>query len=112
MIAPTDGVCGDQALVLSPSAPILSAMDDPSNFIDDFPATTFTILAFCAACGHQAPLERTKIPPGITIQALRYRLRRSACGSRETSLCILYTGAGRFRYGAGNRCGDPRIVDG
>lgn len=78
---------------------MLPAMDSPENTLDDFPAETFTILAFCDACGHQAPLDRSRIPAGITVQTLRMRLRCSVCGSHATSLRILYTGAGGFRYG-------------
>ena len=88
-----------QTRVLSPRAPILSAMDAPDNSLDDFPAESFTILAFCDTCGHQAPLDRTHVPAGVTVQALRMRLRCSVCGSHATSLRILYTGAGGFRYG-------------
>ena len=88
-----------QTRVLSPRAPILSAMDAPDNRLDDFPAESFTILAFCDTCGHQAPLDRTHVPAGVTVQALRMRPRCSACGSHATSLRIVYTGAGGFRYG-------------
>jgi hypothetical protein len=88
-------------------------MDGPSNFVDDFPAATFTILAFCDACGHQAPLERAMVPAGVTIQGLRQRLRCSTCGSHEVSLRILYTGAGGFRYGVvGTDVEDPSDVTG
>ncbi|HYN76816.1 MAG TPA: hypothetical protein VES73_03370 [Lamprocystis sp. (in: g-proteobacteria)] len=73
-------------------------MDSP-NRLDDFPAATFTVLAFCDTCGHQAALDRDRVPAGVTVQALRMRLRCSACGSHATSLRILYTGAGGFRYG-------------
>jgi hypothetical protein len=78
---------------------MLSAMDSPNNHLDDFPTKTFTVLAFCDTCGHQAPLDRTRVPAGVTVQAVRMRLRCSACGSQATSLRILYTGAGGFRYG-------------
>jgi len=74
-------------------------MGSPDNTLDDFPADTFTILAFCDACSHQAPLDRSRVPAGITVQTLRMRLRCSVCGSHATSLRILYTGAGGFRYG-------------
>ena len=75
---------------------MLPAMNSPDNTLDDFPAETFTILAFCDTCGHQAPLDRTRVPAGVTVQALGMRLRCSACGSHATSLRILYTGAGGF----------------
>ena len=74
-------------------------MDSPDNRLDDFPAGTFTILAFCDTCGHQTPLDRTRVPAGVTVQALRMRLRCSVCESHATSLRILYSGAGGFRYG-------------
>lgn len=74
-------------------------MDTPGNLPDDFPAESFTILAFCDACEHRAPLDRTQIPPGVTVQALRGRLRCLACGHRGGSIRIVYTGAGGFRYG-------------
>ncbi len=96
---PVGGSCDGQAQILSPRAPILSTMDSRDNSLDAFPAETFTILAFCDACGHQAPLDRNQVPGGVTVQALRDRLRCSACGSHATSIRILYTGAGGFRYG-------------
>ena len=74
-------------------------MDTPANSLDDFPAETFSILAFCNACDHRASLDRTRVPPGITVQPLRGRLRCSACGHRGASIRIVYTGAGGFRYG-------------
>jgi hypothetical protein len=61
----------DQTHVLNPEAPILSPMDAPDNRLDDFPAESFSILAFCDTCGHQAPLDRTQVPVGVTVQALR-----------------------------------------
>ena len=74
-------------------------MDTPGNLTDDFPAESFTILAFCGACDHSAALARHRIPAGLTFQALRARLRCSSCGSREASIRIVYTGAGGFHYG-------------
>jgi hypothetical protein len=81
-----------QAQVLRPWRLMLPAMDSPNNTLDDLPADTFTILAFCDTCGHQAPLDRTRVPAGVTVQALRMRLRCSACGSHATSLRPLYRG--------------------
>jgi hypothetical protein len=40
------------------------------NTLDDFPATAFTILAFCDACGHRSPLDRSKVSEGRTVQEL------------------------------------------
>lgn len=74
-------------------------MDTLGNRLDDFPPESFTLLAFCDACGHRAPVERYRVPIGPTVQALPGRLRCSRCGSRGTSLRIVYTGAGGFRYG-------------
>ena len=92
-------VKGGRAQPLSPPGPNLSAMDDPSNFIGDFPAATFAILAFCAACGHSGPLDRAKVPTGASIEDLPAKLRCSHCGAREASIRIVYAGAGGFRYG-------------
>jgi DNA-directed RNA polymerase subunit RPC12/RpoP len=74
-------------------------MRQASNTVDDFPATTFAIVAFCERCGRRAALDRENLPPKITIETLRRRLRCTGCGSRETSIRIVYTGAGGFRYG-------------
>ena len=74
-------------------------MDTAGNHLDDFAAEAFSILAFCDACHHSAPLERDRLPPGMTVKALRDRLRCSACGQRHASIRIVYTGAGGFQYG-------------
>jgi DNA-directed RNA polymerase subunit RPC12/RpoP len=74
-------------------------MRQASNSVDDFPATAFSILAFCERCGRRAALDRENLPPKVTIEALRRRLRCTGCGSRETSIRIVYVGAGGFRYG-------------
>jgi hypothetical protein len=73
-------------------------MNNAGNTLDDFPPESFTILAFCDACEHRAPLDRAKVPADITVQELRGQLRFSRYGSRETSLRIVYTGAGGFRH--------------
>ena len=74
-------------------------MTSPGNTLDDFPAETFTIMVFCASCDHRAPLDRARVPDGLSIQALPSHLRCAACGSRDASIRIIYTGAGTFRYG-------------
>ena len=74
-------------------------MRHASNTVDDFPATTFALVAFCERCGRRATLDRENLPPKVTIEALRRRLRCTGCGSRETSIRIVYVGAGGFRYG-------------
>jgi len=71
-----------------------------SNRLDDFPAEDFEILVFCEACGHRAPLDRSKVPDDLTIQELW--LRCASCGSREASIRIVYTGAGGFHHGGGS----------
>ena len=69
------------------------------NTLDDFPAGAFTIIAFCDACGHIGPLDRSKVPECARVQGLVKRLCCPACGAREASLRIVYTGAGGFHYG-------------
>ncbi|MGA7981095.1 MAG: hypothetical protein WCA32_12855 [Chromatiaceae bacterium] len=75
-------------------------MSDSGNTLDEFPAELFTILVFCDACGHRGPIDRAKVPAGLFVQELPGKLRCCACGSREASMRIVYTGAGGFRYGA------------
>jgi len=74
-------------------------MRPASNTVDDFPAAAFAIVAFCERCARRAAVDRENLPPKVTIEALRRRLRCTGCGSRETSIRIVYTGAGGFRYG-------------
>jgi hypothetical protein len=74
-------------------------MNNTGNTHNAFPAEDFTIVAFCDACEHRAALDRSKVPAGVTVQELRGRLRCSRCSSRETSIRIIYTGAGGFRHG-------------
>jgi len=76
-------------------------MATAGNTLDDFPAEAFTIAVFCEACGHKSPLDRAKVPDGVTIQELVRLLRCGSCGSREASIRIVYTGAGGFEYGGG-----------
>ena len=85
-------------------------MDTASNLPDDFPADSFAILAFCDTCDHSAPLERDRFPLGITVKALRQRLRCSACGQQGGSVRIAYTGAGGFRYGGHNSTVGPSCL--
>ena len=67
-------------------------MTTAANTLDDFPAETFGILVSCEACGRQGWLDPAVVP----VQRLRGRLRCSGCCSRETSIRIVYTGAGGF----------------
>lgn len=69
------------------------------NSLDDFPAESFTIVAFCEACGHRSSLDRAMVPDGKTVQELPRMLRCHACGERDASIRIIYTGAGGFAYG-------------
>lgn len=78
------------------------AMATDSNTLDDFPAESFAILVLCEACGRQRWLDHAKVPTGVTVQALRERLRCSGCGSRQGSIRIVYSAAGGFRYGGGS----------
>jgi len=73
-------------------------MNSTGNHLEDFPPETFMVLAFCGACDHQAPLDRTRVPASASVSEVCRRLRRSTCGSRQTDLRILYTGAGGFHY--------------
>jgi hypothetical protein len=68
------------------------------NHVSDFPLQHFTIRVFCDACGHQADLDRQQASESTAIQDLTRRLRCSAWGSRNTSIRIVYTGAGGFRH--------------
>ena len=86
---------------------MLSAVDTPVDSFDDFPPESFTVLTFCDVCDHRTPLDRARVPPGVTVQALRGRLRCSACGRRGASIRIVYTGAGGFRYGCQNAVSEP-----
>jgi hypothetical protein len=45
------------------------------NTLDDFPPEQFAFVAFCKGCGHDATVERTPIPPGVSIQRLDRCLR-------------------------------------
>ena len=68
------------------------------NCISDFPSDQFAIRLFCDACGHQADLDRSRVPEGLTVPELTKRLRCSACGSRECSIRIIFAGAGGFSH--------------
>ncbi len=70
-----------------------------ANFPEDFPPDTFDLRGFCDACGYSASVSRPRIPAGLSVQGLAQRLRCTACGSRETGIRIIYTGAGGFRHG-------------
>jgi len=73
------------------------------NTLGDFPSDTFTLFAFCESCGHSSAVDRVKAPDNLDVQALRGRLRCGACGVRQASIRIVYTAAGGFQYGAGER---------
>lgn len=67
--------------------------------LEEFPPDTFELRGFCDACGYSATVARARIPSGLSVQGLARRLRCTACGSRETGIRIIYTGAGGFRHG-------------
>lgn len=71
----------------------------PANLPEDFPPEAFELRGFCDACGYSATVARADIPAGLSVQGLARRLRCTACGSRETGMRIIYTGAGGFRHG-------------
>ena len=54
----------------------------------------FEILAFGESYGHQGAVVRTAWPEGQIVQELPGRLRCSACGARECSIRIVFSGAG------------------
>jgi hypothetical protein len=68
------------------------------NKPEEFPPQTFSLVGFCDCCGHSGAIDRSLIPAGVSVQALPGRLRCSRCGARETSMRIVYTGAGGFRH--------------
>jgi len=74
-------------------------MTEVSNTLEDFPAESFTIFAFCDTCNHSGHLDRAKVPEGMTVQQLVKALRCASCGSRGASIRVVYTGAGGFHYG-------------
>ena len=71
---------------------------EDGNQLSDFPSPEFTIHLFCDACGHQANLDREKVPENVSVQELTQRLSGTFLGSRESSIRIIYTGAGGFRH--------------
>jgi hypothetical protein len=56
------------------------------------------IFVYCNACDRSAPLDRSKVPVGMTIPQLIQALRCSSCGERSAEIRIVYTGAGGFTY--------------
>lgn len=70
-----------------------------ANVLADFPADRFDIVAFCH-CGHQAVLDLSRVPPGLSIDTVRARLRCRRCGDREASIRLVWTAAGGFRHSA------------
>ena len=70
------------------------------NTLQDFPPESFTLLAFCEACGHSAPLDRARVLVSLRADALPTRLRCTQCGARAATIRIVYTGAGGFHVGA------------
>ena len=73
---------------------------ETANPLDDFPPASFTIIAFCEACGHSAAVDRSRLPPSLSTQSLASHLRCRECGVRSATIRIVYTGAGGFHVGA------------
>lgn len=73
-------------------------MPEPANTPHDFPPGQFELFAFCDVCGRSAPIDRAKIPPGLTIPELPVRLRCTNCGGRSCAIRIVYMGAGGYRH--------------
>ncbi len=71
------------------------------NVLSDFPPDQFAIAVTCDHCGHGVWLDRSTVPEGVTIPALRSRLRCTACGWKGASIRIVYVAAGGFRVGSG-----------
>jgi hypothetical protein len=84
-------------------------MNTAGNTLDDFPAETFTVFVYCDACDRSGPLDRAKVPTGMTIQHLIKALRCSRCGPCEASIRIVYTGAGGFAYGGKHPLAAPGL---
>lgn len=82
---------------------------ETANPLADFPPESFTILAFCEACGHSAAVDRSRLPPGLNTQSLASRLRCRECGARSATIRVVYTGAGGFHVGA--HYGGPKDGD-
>ena len=73
------------------------AIPESANTPDASPPEQFELIAFCEGCGHSAPFDGARIPPGLTIPELPARLRCTACGGRACSIRIVYTGPGGYR---------------
>jgi len=54
-------------------------MTEAANTIDDSPADSFTIFVYCDACDRSAPLDRSRVPHGMTIPHIIQVLRCSSC---------------------------------
>ena len=74
-------------------------MDLRGNTLDDFPSDEFSLLVFCGACGRERALDRSTLSGSLLVSDLVLGLRCARCGGRETSLRIVYIGAGAFAYG-------------
>jgi hypothetical protein len=69
-----------------------------SNRLRDFDPAKFSILALCHTCRHQRVLDLSRLDPDLSIPDLRARLSCSACGSRDTSIRILWIAAGGYTH--------------
>ena len=61
--------------------------------LEEVPPVTVELRGFSDACGYSATVARARIPSGLSVQGLARRLRCTACGSRETGMRIICTGA-------------------
>jgi len=63
------------------------------NSLADFPPGQFQILGVCDSCGHTAWIDREKMEPDKSINALKETITCQACGSRECGIRIVYVGS-------------------
>jgi hypothetical protein len=82
-------------------------MAAPDNTLSDFPAKAFTVFVWCDVCGHQGAVDRGNVPESIPMQTPQAKLVCSACGARQVSIRIAYTGAGGFSYHGTTPGADP-----
>lgn len=68
------------------------------NLVTDFPPPMFAIRLFCDSCGHQADLDRSRVPESLAVPELTKRLRCARCGSRRSSIRIIFAGAGGYSH--------------
>ena len=82
-------------------------MAAPDSTLSEFPAKAFSVVVWCDVCGHQGTVDRGNVPESIPTRTLQARLVCSACGARQVSVRIAYTGAGGFSYYGATPGADP-----